>query len=365
MSRRRLKSGTFRPRESGYALLMVLFMIMVMIAGSLVLIEKLAIQGVRAREAEAVWRGTQYTRAIRLFYHKMGRYPQTMDDLSKGLPQLHFLRQAYKNPVNKDDGTWRLIYVNAAGQIIGSTRYANLQQMALIDSGALAPGTQPGQQPGQPGIPAASLADTSNSSGSQPVPTPPSSNPPPDNSSSSALNSPPNSSASNGETPPQAPQGQPNPSNPSAFGPSNTFGQPSGQPGQPGQFGQMGQGNQSLQIGSVQALLQLKPTGAVDGPVLGAFLTGVGGKGEQPSLRVYHGAKKYKDWEFIWNPLEDAASALQQGSAGQGLQPGQPGLPTGLLGSVPLGSTTSQPAPSQPQQQQPQQPQQQIQPLTQ
>jgi len=35
--------------------------------------------------------------------------------------------------MNKTDGTWRFIYVNAAGQIIGSIRYATLQQMVLID----------------------------------------------------------------------------------------------------------------------------------------------------------------------------------------------------------------------------------------
>ena len=49
-------------------------------------------------------------------------------------PDLHFLRQAYKNPTNPGDGSWRFIYVNAAGQIIGSTKYANLQQMALMDA---------------------------------------------------------------------------------------------------------------------------------------------------------------------------------------------------------------------------------------
>jgi hypothetical protein len=80
---------------------------------------------------------------------------------------------------------------------------------------------------------------------------------------------------------------------------------------------------------NVAALAVLKPTGPVDGPVLGAFLTGVACKGDRKSLKVYHGGKKYLEWEFIWNPLEDAAAAQQQqASSGQG----------GILGGVPAGA---------------------------
>ncbi len=113
-----------------------------------------ATQARRNREAEMIWRGNQYKRAIRLYYHKTGKYPQRIDDLTKGLPQLHFLRQEYKDPTNKNDGSWRFIYVNAAGSIIGSTKYATLQQMMLMDqNGGVLPAI-----PGQPGVSAASLA---------------------------------------------------------------------------------------------------------------------------------------------------------------------------------------------------------------
>ena len=49
-----------------------------------------------------------------------------------------------------------------------------------------------------------------------------------------------------------------------------------------------------------QSLAPLEP---VDGPVLGGFLIGVGGKQKRPSLMVYQGGKTYYEWEFIWNPL--------------------------------------------------------------
>jgi hypothetical protein len=111
----------------------------------------------------------------------------------------------------------------------------------------------------------------------------------------------------------------------------------------------------------------LKPTGPVDGPVLGGFLTGVGCTQDSPSQRVYHGGKKYIDWEFIWNPLEDAAAAMQQqlsGAQGGGLA-GSTGLPGSAPGpgttTSPFGNAPNQqnPAPpsSNPFQQQPQQPQ--------
>jgi hypothetical protein len=257
------KAGS-RPRrssqESGFAYLMALFMVLVVIIASQVALQNLATEGRRLREQEMIWRGEQCKQAVKLYYRKSGHYPQTLDDLQKGLPELHFLRSAaYKDPMNRDDGSWRLIYVNASGQIIGSVRYATLQQMALLDlnggkmpaQGALlgaAPVSGMASAPGQPGQ---NLPDT----------------------------------------------------------------QKAGQSAAPGQ--------------AANPLAQLKPTGPVDGPVLGAFLTGVASKVDRPSVRVYKGGKKYIEWEFIWNPIEDQARAVQKGLGAQGAQPGQPGQPIG------------------------------------
>jgi hypothetical protein len=262
-SKRRSQARALRSRESGYAYLLALFMVIALIISSQVLMENLATQGRRTREQETIWRGRQCERAIRLYYHKTGHYPQTFDDLQSGLPELHFLRaEAEKDPMNKTDGAWRFIYVNAAGQIIGSVKYATLQQMAIMDlnHGKIPPVTSGA-------IPASSLA----SGGRQ-----------------SAQNS-----------------------------------QQSGSFGGPGEM--------------VNPLAALKPTGPVDGPVPGAFLTGVAGKTDAESLIVYKGGKKYLDWEFIWNPIEDQARAMQQqaGGTSNGLLPGLtnlPGLPSGLIG---------------------------------
>jgi hypothetical protein len=324
-------------RESGFAFLLALVAIIVMVALTATVLEIGATQNRRAHEEEAIWRGQQYVRAIRLFYHKTGKYPQTIDDLTKGLPELHFLRQQYKNPMDPGEGAWRFIYVNQAGQIIGSTRFANLQQMALIDlNGGAMPGAQ--QIPGQPGVPVSSLSNSgSNSDSSQgqnPANGSGTNNGTSDGSSGIAL--------PGGSGAPNSPNGQPSPSpdpsqpgtgQPPATGqnPTTGFGGAGGILGGPTPGSAGGSSLQSGALGqpNLTALAALKPTGPVDGPVLGAFLTGVACTGDAKSLKTYHGGKKYVEWEFIWNPLEDAAAAQQQqASSGQG----------GILGGVPGGA---------------------------
>jgi hypothetical protein len=320
-----------RRADSGYALVMAMFLILAMLVSSQVVLRNLVTLRRRQREADTIWRGQQYARAIGLYYHKTGHYPQSLDDLQKGLPELHFLRFCtYKDPINSTDGSWRFIYVNSTGAITGSVRYATLQQMALID---LSGGKMPGPQPGTP------AADLASSSGS-------------DDASAAS-----NSSTNTGAQASQAQQGQaaPQPS------PSSASSSPFSSPGAP--FGAAG--GTSIGTGlnaapgqdpATNPLLLLKPTGPVDGPVLGAFITGVASKVDQPSLRVYKGGKKYIEWEFIWNPIEEQARAVQSGlSQAQGSQqPGQFGLPIGSVNGTAPGQPEGGPA--APQQAQPQAP---------
>ena len=447
---RSVRAGAVRSRraeESGFAFLMALGMMLILLAFSLVILQNFVTDGKRTQEEETIWRGQQYARAIRLYYHKIGHYPQTMDDLQKGGLQLHFLRQPYKNPMNKTDGTWRFIYVNAAGQITGSVRYATLQQMVLIDqyAGMLPGAAATAPTPGQIGVSAASLVsgggssgansqqlqsvlsgilssvpsntDASNGNGSSQLQsgtsqsgtsgqTPDQSNgqlPPPANVPSPGNISPtPDQVAQfvqSGQLPPgitqdmvtaylqtgqlppgitqdqvnqftqnlQNPQGQQNPQTPdNSQNPQNptqssqsSFGSaPSGQSGSfslsPSSLTQSGQS-----AAAINPLLLLKPTGPVDGPVLGGFLTGVACTTDIKSIKVYRRGKKYQEWEFIWNPLEDAvASAQQVMGSPQGVLPGQTsGTGFGTAGGVGQnGSNTFGNSPMSPMSPGPQQP---------
>jgi hypothetical protein len=432
-------------REAGFAYLLALLLVVIVTISCSAVLESVAVRERREREREMMWRGNQYARAIRLFYRKVGRYPQSLDDLMQGVPDVHFLRQAYKDPMNKEDGTWRFIYLNQAGQIIGSTRFASLQQMALIDTLGLQPGAIPQSLPGQPGVPTASVASSAgNGSGASGslmgglMPALPYRVISADNpqeatqaylSSGEAQNLAQQNaqSTNNGSTPAggensqaallaqiqsQYPNLTPdqiqallaqqgltpdqiqsalnslnqstsnnlsqsalNNSSQSAFGSSsqNMFSSGQSQFGssslqsQGGAFGQTGApnvqgtpGNSPLAAGQSPlaslnpAILQQKPTGPVDGPVLGAYLTGVGSKIDRKSVIWLHGAKKYSDWEFIWNPLEEQAAAMQQQlnqAQSNGVQGGLPvanpfGGSTGTFGGNP---PSPAPSPQQPQ----------------
>jgi type II secretory pathway pseudopilin PulG len=142
-------------------------------------------QGRREREKEMIWRGEQYERAIGLYYRKFGKYPTKVEDLTNQTNGVRFLRKAYADPMNKDDGSWRFIYVGPNGQLIGSLRQTSLLQTALstpglgglLGSGGLQPLSPPGaamganQAPGSgPAGQPTNTAATANPLESQPQP---------------------------------------------------------------------------------------------------------------------------------------------------------------------------------------------------
>jgi hypothetical protein len=409
-ARRTSPARRARSRESGYAFLMALFMILIAAAGTIVLLENLVTDGRRIREQQTIWRGEQYKRAIRLYYRKTGHFPQNVDDLIKGVPGVHFLREVYKDPMNTADGSWRFIYVNAAGQITGSVRYATLQQMVAVDQYlGLLPGAIPlGPQNAGIGVPAASLSSLGSSLGAQVAQAaqggqisqsqissllssipglPPGITPaqaqafvqnmpadqlqsilqslPPDqqaaaNAALQTLQSqpPPDQSGQPDQNPPDPnnPQNSQNPQNPNqqqySPNPDNSQNPPNND-----------NANNSQDTGAViplpatsngltasgqpiNPLLLMKPTGPVDSPVFGGFLIGVGipPNVDRKSVKFYRAGKKYNQWEFIWNPLEDALTNAQNG--GSSGAPAQGGILGGQLpggppsGGPPSGGTT-------------------------
>jgi len=106
--------------QSGYALLVVMFFLALLVVSLTVVRSSLIFQDRREKELEMIWRGKQYARAIRLYYQKTRRYPAEMNDLCKPNMGIRFMRKEYKDPLNTADGSWRLIYVGPAGQLVGS-----------------------------------------------------------------------------------------------------------------------------------------------------------------------------------------------------------------------------------------------------
>jgi hypothetical protein len=292
-----------RGQEQGYALLMVIFLVGLMLAASAVVVPDILTQGKRQKEDLMIWRGEQYERGVKLYFKKKGKYPTQLDDITKDQDGIRFMRQVYKDPMNTEDGSWRLIYVTAAGQLIGSLNYQTLQQMAttLRPNAPGAGGTTPGAPAaGQPGSPGGLFG-----------------------------NAPPLGGAG-GNQQGGAPGGPPAPGSP----PNGTGG--AGAPGAGG-TGTIGDGT-----GTGTGTDSNSGDDSNTGEVLGGSITGVGSKINKPSLKVYQKAVKYKKWEFIWNPLLDVAGgAGGPGSGGPqtpGGTPGAPGIGQPVQGQSPFGS---------------------------
>lgn len=316
--------------DAGYALVFVLFLMAVVIIGASTAAFDQLTEGRREKEAVMIWRAKQYQRAIGLFYKKFGRFPTSLDDLVKAQNgEERFLREAYKNPMNKD-GKWRFIYVTPAGQLIGSVQYVSLQQMAFIDqqrrlgllSGAAAsPAAQQSMFPG-----AGVGADNSNIFGSNSGPL----------SATTTLGGNPGPPGQSGAANPQVSQ---------QFQPPS-LSQSGQQSGSSSFFTQPG-ANQSNGL-NVQ---ESSSDSSDNGQVIGGFIIGVAGTQEKPSIKVYKGGATYKRWEFIFNPLEQVQTIGTVSSAPSNLN-------LGAYGTCTTGSPcNSAPQAPQPPPQTPQQPQ--------
>ena len=110
-----------RSQQGGYAFLLTLFMVVVLLISLSAMVPSVLINGRREREQDMIWRGEQYKRGIRLYNQKFGKYPTKLDDLIKHQNgSLRFMRKLYKDPMTPDGGEWRLIYVTQGGMLVGS-----------------------------------------------------------------------------------------------------------------------------------------------------------------------------------------------------------------------------------------------------
>lgn len=70
----------------------------------------------RDREAEMIFRGEQYARALDFYRKEMGSYPLELKLLSQPGPHRHrYIRKLWKDPVSKD-GKWGLLYLSPTGK---------------------------------------------------------------------------------------------------------------------------------------------------------------------------------------------------------------------------------------------------------
>ncbi len=353
--------------NEGYALVFVLFLMALVIIGAATATLDQLTEGRREKEAVMIWRGKQYQRAIGLFYKKLGRFPTSVDDLVKVQNgEERFLREAYKNPMNKD-GTWRFVYVTPAGQLIGSVMYTSLQQMAFIDQQrrlGLASGAATSPAALSSMFPGASPdnSDNSNAFGNNSGPLSGTTTLGGSLGSAGALSGiNPSSLNLNNLSPSQlqALQSQLQGLSPQQLQALESQYQGQIPPQLQSQLQQM-LGQNSSQAGGSSFFTQpgANPSGGMtvqessgssdstdsNGQVIGGFIIGVAGTQDKSSIKVYKGGTTYKRWEFIFNPLEQVQTIGTTSTA--------PANPTGSQagGTPQIPQTPQQPQiPQQPQ----------------
>ena len=140
--------------QGGYVLMAILFMLALLTLALVTAAPAMARRIQRERELETIQRGKQYARAIRLFYRKAGRYPNSVSELLD-TNHLRFLRKEYKDP-ESDDGTWKLIHpgesqFNPTGFFGKSLLPAGGSPASAQTIGGLPVANNPGTQPAASG----------------------------------------------------------------------------------------------------------------------------------------------------------------------------------------------------------------------
>lgn len=125
---------TRSPRqERGFALLVVFAMAASVAILIYLEIPRVAFERQRDKEALLIDRGEQYVRGIELYFRKINKLPQTLDELEHA-QTVRFLRRRYKDPMTGKD-EWRLVHINANGQYVDSKVHKATGALDKKDSG--------------------------------------------------------------------------------------------------------------------------------------------------------------------------------------------------------------------------------------
>ena len=306
------KARATRRGESGYALLLVVFLLAILVTTVMMATPRTLTEGRREKEQEMIWRGKQYINGIKRYTLKNGHLPTSLDDLMKAGPgSVRFMRKAYTDPMNtKEDGKWRLIYVGPAGNLIGSHKPP--QTIQFQGAGGL-------------GTPAASVA--AGSQGGPPAQLPSAFGAVPGTSSGGILT--PGGGASGTAT------GTPTPAAGAAGGTTGAVAVDVDADGM-------------IPTGDATGMSGSSPS---DTTIIGGKIIGVGSNVKHPSIIVYEKAHNYWQFEFVWDPSKDAVGAAGP-LPGTGVAPGGTlaiGSPQGGIGgSAPSGATPGAGTPGAP-----------------
>jgi type II secretory pathway pseudopilin PulG len=133
--------------QRGYILLVLMFFVAALAIASLAMVQNISMQMKRDREEELIHRGVQYSRAVRRYFKKFGRYPTRIEDL-ENTNNIRFLRKRYKDPMTGKD--FKLLHMTdvqvsfnpGAASMLPPTAEANVSADQPVQAGA--PNAAPG-----------------------------------------------------------------------------------------------------------------------------------------------------------------------------------------------------------------------------
>ena len=265
--------------DPGYVLLVVMAVAVLLLVSLTAVLPSVYQEAQREREAELIFRGTQYARAIAMFHRQFQRFPTNVKELIQ-TNGMRFLRQEFKDPMDPK-GKWRFIHANAAGVMFDSKMQGG-----------------PMNGPNRPGTP---FGNSQSSSGA-------------DNSQSTSQSGSSSSSFGSGSQ---------------ANSQSSSFG-----------FGSS-QGSQSsfFSSGSQQGSQSSSAFFGSGNQVMGAYIVGVAATSHHESIRKWNNRTHYDEWEFLGVDLNllgmGGGMPGQAGVSGQTSplgQTGSSGSGTQLLG---------------------------------
>ena len=113
----RFRQSSSRQSENGYVLLTLLLFAALLAITAAAILPDVVFEAKRDREEELIHRGVQYSRAIRKYVKKFGRYPTSIEDL-ENTNQLRFLRKRYKDPLTGKD--FKLLHLGEVQATVGA-----------------------------------------------------------------------------------------------------------------------------------------------------------------------------------------------------------------------------------------------------
>ncbi len=247
------RSQRGRHNQRGYILLTLMLFVALLTIGLLAMVQDIESRIKRDREEELIHRGVQYSRAVRHYFKKFGRYPNRIEEL-ENTNNIRFLRKRFKDPITGKD--FKPLHMTDV-------------QMSFI-GGAPGAGLPPGLGPNVSAVGGLNPASALRGPGQDAT-----ASPNPQTGDQSGTTNPTDQAEQTGQS-----------------GPGTGTAQSSAQSVRPGQ-------NQSVESG---------PGGAqVFG---GGAIVGVASVSKDKSIREFNKKDHYNQWQFIYDPTSDRGGLL-------------------------------------------------------